>query len=99
MPVQPLASVTLTVIGKLPGTPGVPESTPAADSVRPLGSVPVLIEKTAGVCVPTPVCVNVWLNAALTVPVVTPGLVTVMVWQLIVSVYDELPKQPFVSVA
>src|SRR5438270_6069366 len=79
MPLQPLASVTLTVIGKLPGTNGVPETTPALESKRPLGSEPLLIVKTAGVCVPTPLCVNDWLNAASTVPVVTPGAVTVMV--------------------
>ena len=33
-----------------------------------------------------PVCVKVWLKAASTVPVLTPGFVTVIVWQLIVSV-------------
>ena len=46
-----------------------------------------------------PLCVNCSLNGELTVPVVFAGLVTVMVWQLIVSVYGEVPKQPFVSVA
>ena len=33
-----------------------------------------------------PVCVKVWLKAASTVPVLTPGLVTVMVWQPMTSV-------------
>src|SRR5437763_1814900 len=100
IPVQPLASVTLTVIGKLPGTNGVPETTPALESKRPFGSVPLLMVKVAGVCVPTPLWVKVWLNAASTVPVVTPGGVTVMVWQLMTSVYvAPVPEQPFASVA
>ena len=29
-----------------------------------------------------PLCVKVWLNGALAVPVVVAGLVTVMVWQV-----------------
>ena len=39
VPVQPLPSVTLTVIGNVPVCVGVPESSPAAESVRPVGSV------------------------------------------------------------
>src|SRR4051794_12710520 len=39
VPVQPLLSVTVTTIGKLPVCVGVPERTPAAESVRPVGSV------------------------------------------------------------
>jgi len=36
------------------------------------------------------------VNAVSTVPVLTPGLVTVMVWQLIVRVYvAPVPWQPF----
>ena len=50
--------------------------------------------------VPTPpVCVKVWLKATPAVPVLTPGLVTVMVGQVIVSVYvGPVPVQPFESV-
>ena len=40
MPVQPFESVTVTTIGKLPLCVGVPESTPADDSVTPAGSEP-----------------------------------------------------------
>src|SRR5205807_6155170 len=47
-----------------------------------------------------PLCVKVWLNAASTVPVVTPGLVTVMTLQAMTSVYvAPLPVQPLLSVA
>ena len=84
MPVQPLPSVTLTVIGNEPVCVVEPLSSPAAESVKPVGSVPVLSENVAP---PTAlVCVNCWLNAALTVPLVVDGLVTVMVWQLMISV-------------
>src|ERR1700741_3055968 len=89
-PVQPLTSVTFTVIGKEPGCPGVPESPPAVDSVRPDGSDPLSIVNVAGVCVPTPTCVNVWLNGESTGPVVTPGFVTVMVWQGVTRLYVAL---------
>ena len=64
----------------------MPESTPAVESDKPDGNVPLLSVKVAGVCVPTPVCVKVWLKAASTVPVVVAGLVTVMVWQAMTSV-------------
>src|SRR3954465_14561863 len=63
----------------------------------PAGSRPVSLQVT----VPRmPVAVKVWLKTASTVPVLTPGFVTVMVWQLIVSVYvAPVPVQPFWSVA
>ena len=41
VPVQPFASVTFTVIGNEPVWVGVPDRTPAADSVRPAGNVPL----------------------------------------------------------
>ena len=84
IPVQPLPSVTLTVIGKLPVCVGVPERTPAADSVMPAGSVPLLM-----VNVFAPIAagaVKLWLKGTLTVPVFVAGLLTVMVWQAMHSV-------------
>ena len=51
MPKQPFASVALTVIGNDPVCVGVPERTPAAESVRPAGSVPLLsVNVTAPMC-------------------------------------------------
>src|SRR5438067_9172297 len=47
-PVQPLPSVTFTVIGNDPVCVGVPERTPAADSVRPAGSEPLLSVNVTG---------------------------------------------------
>ena len=44
MPVQPLASVTVTVIGNVPVCVGVPERTPPVDSVRPAGSVAAVVK-------------------------------------------------------
>ena len=68
----------------MPVCVGVPERTPAADSVRPVGSVPLLsVNVAAPMALPA---VKVWLKATLTVPVFVAGLVTVMVWQLMVSV-------------
>src|SRR5437870_10662781 len=84
-PVQPLLSVTSTVIGKLPFTVGVPERTPAVESVSPAGSEPLPSVNVAVPC--APLCENVWLNAASTVPVVVAGFVTVMVWQLMTRLY------------
>lgn len=55
MPVQPLASVAVTVTGKLPVCVGVPESV-APENVNPVGSVPV--KENVVVPIP-PVCVNV----------------------------------------
>src|SRR5437016_1648037 len=90
MPVQPFASVTLTVIGKVPVCVGVPERTPAKESDTPVGSVPLLIVKFAGVCVPTPLCVKVkfaaGVRAVLKTTVLVLALVTVMVWQAMTSV-------------
>ncbi len=98
VPVQPFESVTVATIGKVPFCPGVPERTPAVDRVSPLGSVDAVV-KAAGVCVPTPDCVKVWLNGASTVPVVVPGFVTVIVWQAMTSVYvAPVPVQPLESV-
>src|SRR5512141_861786 len=85
VPVQPLLSVTVTTIGKLPITVGVPESVPFVANVRPAGSV-LAVVNAAVPC--APLCVKVRLKAASTVPVFVTGVVTVMVWQLIVSVYD-----------
>src|SRR3954452_17326714 len=98
-PVQPFASVALTVIGNEPVCVGVPERTPVVElSVTPVGNVPLLREN---VFVPIAAgAVKLWLNAMFTVPVFVAGLLTVMVWQLIVSEYvAPLPKQPFTSVA
>ena len=50
MPKQPFASVALTVIGNEPVCVGVPERTPPLDSVRPVGSTPLL---SVNVTVPT----------------------------------------------
>src|SRR5258708_5141921 len=79
MPVQPCESVTSTVIGKLPTTVGVPDSTPLVESERPAGSAPLASVKVA---VPmAPVCVKVWLKGTPAGPLVTAGLVTVMMLQ------------------
>ena len=81
---QPLASTTCTVIGKLPVCVGVPERTPAADSVMPAGSVPLLM-----VNVFAPIAagaVKLWLKGTFTVPVLVGGFVTVMGWQAMVRV-------------
>ena len=73
----------LATIGNEPVWSGVPDRTPAAERVRPVGSV----EAVVNVAVPmAALCVNGWLNGELTVPVVVDGLVTVMVWQPMTSV-------------
>ena len=55
-PVHPFWSVAVTVIGNVPNWVGVPESTPAADNVMPVGRVLVVVK----VALPTAfVCVNV----------------------------------------
>src|SRR3954453_7683407 len=96
LPKQPFASVALTTIGKLPVWVGVPERTPADDSVRPAGSVEAVEKLTAPIVLPA---VKAWLNAAAAVPVLVAGLVTVMVWQAMVSVYaGPMPVQPWPSV-
>src|SRR3954453_10214965 len=98
MPLQPLPSVTLTVIGNDPNCAVVPLSRPDALSVYPVGSVPLFRVKVAP---PTaPVCVNCWLKAVFTVPDAVAGFVTVMVWQAMAIEYvAAVPVQPFASVA
>ena len=75
--------MAVTVIGNVPAWLVVPERTPVeVFNENPVGSVPT----SDHVIVPTPpLCVNCWLNAVPAVPVVTPGLVTLIVGQLIVS--------------
>jgi hypothetical protein len=77
VPVQLLPSVTLTVIGKEPVCVGVPERRPAAESVRPAGSVPLASEKVAPPM--APLWLKFWLNAVPATPEVVAGFVTVMV--------------------
>src|SRR5437763_1252180 len=83
MPLQPLASMALTVIGKLPVCVGVPERTPFDASVNPAGSVPPASEKVVVPMAPT--CVKVWLNGDPAGPLETTGLMTVMTLQQIGS--------------
>ena len=64
MPVQPLASVTVTVIGKSRSASACRRGRRAAESVRPAGSVP-LVSVNVAVADAAPVCVKVWLNGAL----------------------------------
>ena len=52
-------SVTVTVKLKVPSTVGVPESRPAPDKVRPVGSAPAVTENVYGAL--PPLAVNVWL--------------------------------------
>ena len=78
-----VASVALTTMGKEPFCNGVPDNTPAGESVMPLGSALIVLK----LVVPMPPdCVNVSLKAALTTPELTAGAVTVIVWQTMVSV-------------
>src|SRR5258708_33035923 len=72
VPVQPLVSVALTVIGKLPICVVVPERTPVALlRVMPLGSAPVSLQAA----VPRiPVAVNGWVKATPAVPALGAGL-------------------------
>ena len=79
VPVQLLLSVTVTVIGKVPAWVGVPLNTPAADKLNPVGKVLTVVNVTGNA---PPDCVKVWLNGVPAVPVVTPGLVTVIVGQV-----------------
>src|SRR5438034_6348983 len=96
VPVQPFESVTVTTMGNVPGCVGVPERRPLLDSVRPPGRVDAVEKVTAPM---PPLCVNCSLNAASTVPLLFAGLLTVMVWQPMTSVYvAPLPVQPFESV-
>ena len=96
VPVHPFESVAVTTIPNEPVSDGVPDNVPFVASVKPPGSV----DDVANVVVPCPPdCVNVWLNAVPAVPVVVAGFVTVIVGQVIVSVYAGLtPVQPLPSV-
>ncbi len=78
-----MLSVAVTVIGKLPVCVGVPARTPAIESVVPVGSVLAVVKFVVPM---PPDCEKVALNTAFAVPVFVSGAVTVMVWQLIVSV-------------
>src|SRR5262245_51582047 len=85
-------------MGKLPACVGVPESAPVDESVSPAGSVPELRLNETGQI--PPAWVKLWLKGELTVPVVTAGGVTAMVWQAMTKVYVALmPIQPLASVA
>jgi hypothetical protein len=95
--VHPLASVAVTVNGKLPVCNGVPERSPPT-KVTPMGSGKISLKLTA----PTPpVCVNI--TGVIAVPAKTncpmPDGLTVMIGQLMTNVYDWLPVQEFESVA
>jgi hypothetical protein len=85
VPVQPFASVAVTVTPNEPVCVGVPEIVPVAGlSVRPAGSVPLASDQ---VMVPMPsVWVKVSLNGLLATPMLLDGFVTVMVWQAMVMV-------------
>src|SRR3954451_6177405 len=94
---QPLPSTTCATIGNEPVCVGVPERTPAVESESPAGSVLAVVKVKVPTVLPA---VKLWLKAAFTVPVVVPGLLTVMVWQAMVSVYVvPEPLQLFASVA
>ena len=83
MPVHELLSVTVTVIGKVPTWLGVPERMPAEESVSPVGRVLDVVKVATPL---PPLCVKVWLKPTPGMPVVVPGLVTVMVGQVVVKV-------------
>ena len=55
----------------------MPLNTPAVDNAKPVGKVPVFMVKVDPPI--DPLCVKVWLNTTPAVPVVVPGLVTVIV--------------------
>src|SRR5438270_527933 len=78
LPEQPFPSTAWTTIGNDPICVGVPDRTPAVESVRPLGSALAVVNVTVPMLL---VVVKLWLKAALTVPVVVAGLLTVMTWQ------------------
>lgn len=84
------------MIGNAPDVLVVPLSTPAGDSVMPVGSALAVVKFV----VPMPSdCVNVWLNGTPTVPVFVAGAVTVMVWQVTLSVNVAVFVAPQLSVA
>lgn len=94
-PTQPLASVALTLNGKLPGVVGVPLIVPVDERVSPGGRDPEESAKVYGAVPPEA------LNAALYgVPTVPAGGVppTVMTGQEMVMVNPALPGQELASV-
>ena len=91
-----MPSVTMTTTGNVPPCVGVPESTPFVPSVSPAGSVLAVVNVAPPIA---PVCVNVSENGDPAATVALAGLVTVIVWQPITSVYVALvPVQLFESV-
>ena len=93
---QPLPSVTVTAIGNEPVCVGVPERTPAVDSVMPVGSALAVVNVAPPIA---PVCVNVWLNAVAATPLLTPGFVTLIDWQVMFRSYlPPVPVHPLPSV-
>jgi hypothetical protein len=95
-PVQPFESVALTVNVDMPVLVGVPESRPPLESVRPVGSVPVLLNVTVPI---PPVWENCWLYAVPAVPFERVEGLTVMVGHVMVRVTLTLPAQPPLGVA
>src|SRR5438067_2595413 len=93
---QPLASVALTTIGKMPRWSGVPERVPLEANVRPAGSVLAVENVVAPMVL---LAVKFWPKALLTVPVVVAGLLNVMVWQVTVRLYvHPVSLHPLASV-
>src|SRR5437660_10644049 len=82
-------------MGNVPLCVGVPESVPFAARVRPVGSALAVVKVTAPMAFEA---VKLWLKAALTVPLLVAGLLTVMTWQLITRLYvAPLAEQPLPS--
>src|ERR1017187_7350511 len=73
VPMQPFASVALTVIGNVPMTRGVPERVPFAARLSPAGRTPEARLNATGTA--PPAWAKVWLNAVFAGSVVTPGFV------------------------
>src|SRR5471030_2180035 len=96
-PVQVCESLAWTVNAKVPGPVGVPERTPAVESVRPPGRVPIVTVKVYGLL--PPLAVMVWLYAAVVVPSGSACGFIVIVGQVMVIVYDRVPLQPLLAVA
>ena len=78
-----MLSVAVTVIGNAPSCVGVPERTPAAESVIPLGKALAVVKFVVPM---PPDWVKVALKFVPVVPVFVAGAVTEIVWQFIVSV-------------
>src|SRR5450432_3525753 len=96
-PVQFFESLAWTVKVKVPGPVGIPERTPALESVSPLGRVPIVTVKVYGLL--PPLAVMVWLYAAVVVPSGSACGFIVIVGQVMVIVYDRVPLQPLLAVA